>query len=428
MGYRNRLKLLTHSLKVSFKESALFISCVFFLIGFSSSNLRAQENTNRYKVSPYPDFWFNSVDGIRGGVRFLGEMEDSFKDGPHQLDAGFWISSKFPDLPVSYYFSLIEPIPALTDYRNEASIQFISSIRTGFSQHNVAFNKRWQKGFNEYNFQEIRFEFSREKLIDSAYRPFPLLWDENWKNLLKFSSEVERINNLGRFGLNLSLIQNIKGDIDAFTVGEIEIFQNVEIAKNLGFYFRGFSGLTSSESTNEYLFSLSTGSQIHKIENGISRARGTIPQNWLEAGFVHTQGGANLRGYSFYDYNLFADGENALYRSIWAVNTELQFPNPVEKALQSISVVGPLIQFKSYAFFDFGEASNYVNTIGTGKENIIADVGLGLQFSANIPDYLGKDRAIFVRYDMPLWLSDPINSDDNFKFRNLLGVGAIFNF
>jgi hypothetical protein len=56
------------------------------------------------------------------------------------------------------------------------------------------------------------------------------------------------------------------------------------------------------------------------------------------------------------------------------------------------------------------------------------DAGLGFQFSANIPDYLGKDRGIFIRYDIPLWLSSTVNNESNFKYRNVVGIGAIFNF
>ncbi len=46
--------------------------------------------------------------------------------------------------------------------------------------------------------------------------------------------------------------------------------------------------------------------------------------------------------------------------------------------------------------------------------------------SINIPDYLGKNRGLMLRYDLPLWLSHPGN-EANFKFRNVIGLGAVIN-
>ena len=67
-----------------------------------TSHLQAQT----YQFSPYPDLWYNDIDGIRIGARLLGEVEGTFNDGPHRLDAGLWVGSKIPSNPVSYYFSI----------------------------------------------------------------------------------------------------------------------------------------------------------------------------------------------------------------------------------------------------------------------------------------------------------------------------------
>jgi len=64
----------------------------------------------------------------------------------------------------------------------------------------------------------------------------------------------------------------------------------------------------------------------------------------------------------------------------------------------------------------------------TNKTGVLGNTGLGVQFSVNIPDHLGKDRGIFVRYDVPFWVSSPSNNESNLKFRNVLGIGAVFNF
>jgi hypothetical protein len=60
-------------------------------------------------------------------------------------------------------------------------------------------------------------------------------------------------------------------------------------------------------------------------------------------------------------------------------------------------------------------------------DQVKSDLGIGLQFSLNIPDYLGKDRGFALRYEIPFWLSDPSLGEKSFKFRNLIGIGAIIS-
>ncbi|HBX64809.1 MAG TPA: hypothetical protein DEG32_01100, partial [Balneolaceae bacterium] len=91
----------------------------------------AQED--KYELEFAPDLWYNSVDGIRVGARVLGDMEGTFLDGPHRLDAGVWLGTSFPEMPVSYYATFTEPIPSLSDFGEEFNVQLKSSIRTGYS-------------------------------------------------------------------------------------------------------------------------------------------------------------------------------------------------------------------------------------------------------------------------------------------------------
>ncbi len=129
----------------------LIIVFLFLLMpGFSFAQ------SDSYNLNFYPDAWYNSVDGVRIGGFVLGEMEGEFKSGPHRLNAGIWLGTNFPDLPVSYYVSFTEPIPGLSDYGEEFNVQLVSSIRTGYSRHGLALNKRFQKEFDELRYQEIR--------------------------------------------------------------------------------------------------------------------------------------------------------------------------------------------------------------------------------------------------------------------------------
>ena len=132
-----------------------------------------QAQSNQYKLEFAPDIWYNSVDGVRVGARVLGDVEGTYLDGPHRLDAGAWLGTSFPDQPFSYYVSFTEPIPGLSDFGEEFNVQLKSSIRTGYSRHGVSLNKRFQKGFDELRHQEISIGVSQEKAIDNEYRLNP---------------------------------------------------------------------------------------------------------------------------------------------------------------------------------------------------------------------------------------------------------------
>lgn len=421
-----------------------------FLLTLCIIQPASSQTSNSYELIPAPDIWYNDVDGIRVGVRLKGQVPGTFEDGPHRLDAGFWVGTWLPDLPVSYYISFTEPIPSWSDFGSEASVQAISSIRTGYSRHGIGFNKRWQQGFDERSYRELSLFNTYEKRFDDEYVAFPLLWtdeippvmssedpsngsDDN-KILTKLTAELKDENGLGRY--TLSLFGAVQYTNDRYGFGSLTAVQNVPFNEKWGLKLRAFAGTASRSTAPEYLYSKSTGPAINTLSSGITRAKGTIPQPWMESGNLHIAGGANLRGYTKSDIESFifdpcvdcstqiADYRATdLTRSVAAFNTELDYPNPVKSLFKRIPYVADFITLRSYLFFDAG------STLGSNgsSDSIIADAGAGFALSLNIPDYLGKPRGFVLRYDIPFWLSEP-ESGDPFEFRSLIGFGAVISF
>ncbi|MFV1885569.1 MAG: hypothetical protein ACMZ7B_13850 [Balneola sp.] len=401
----------------------------FFFLVVGSASLTAQDNPYRFTFAP--DLWYNDVDGIRIGIRTLGEVEGTFKDGPHRLDAGLWVGTWFPELPVSYYFSFTEPIKAISDFGNEGSIQLISSIRDGYSAHRLQFNKRWQAGFDELNHNELSVYVSKEKLIEPDYRQYADFWNTNWKTLLGATYTISKNPSLGRFFGILKVEQSLISDPGSFTTGSINLIQRINLNENFRFRLRGFFGYTNADNFSEYGFISSMESPQYWINRGIPRSKGSVPSPWFTNGLFQISGGPNLRGYLKRDIRELEAGGNPFYTSIGALNTEIEFPNPVNNWVKNISIVGDLTELRSYLFADLGIpfAEKEVGTTITNQiSTLFADAGIGLQLSFNIPDYLGKDRGIFIRYDVPFWLSDPELGESNFSFRQLIGLGAIISF
>ena len=382
-----------------------------------------QNSGKSYELLPAPDVWYNDVDGVRVGFRLKGQVPGSFEDGPHRLDLGLWLATWFPDTPVSYYVSFTEPIPSISDFGSEGNIQLFSSIRTGYHQHGVAFNKRWQTGFNEQNFKELSISLSAENRFDSEYLLYPQLWQNDWLYLVGIQFSVQNENKLGRYVADISNSINAFGSEPSFIRSRIQYQQLMDMGKGFALRSRLFSGISSNNTASQYLFSHSFKPAIGWMDNGLTRAKGTIPTAWMEEGIFQVSGGANLRGYLNQDFEALNQGSAPIYTSMGAINLELDYPNPLDKAISKVPVIGSILKLRSYMFFDSGTSLGLTD-LEEGR--LLSDAGLGFMFSLNIPDYLGKPRGIRIRYDMPLWLSNPGN-ENHFEFRNVIGIGAVFS-
>lgn len=381
------------------------------------------QNGKQYELIPAPDLWYNDVDGIRAGVRVLGQAPGTFGDGPHRLDAGVWFGAWVPRLPVSYYVSFTEPVPSISGFGSEGNVQLISSVRTGFSRHGVAFNKRWQQGFDELNFRRLSLGFTSQKRFDSEYVPYPGLWQEEGLWLGRLSAVLQNENPLGRYYFHIRLVANLFGNADNFVNSTGGFQQLVHLGKDFQFRGRLFVGLSSNETVPEFLFTRSFRPAAGWMEKGLARAKGTIPGPWIESGIFQVAGGANLRGYTQQDIEALNNGLAPLFTSMGSINLELDYPNPLGQALKKVPVVGELLVFRSYLFFDSGTS---LGLTGVEETRMLSDAGVGFMLSLGIPDYLGKQRGFEIRYDIPLWLSHP-EGDRNFSYRNVIGIGAIIS-
>lgn len=414
----------------------LILSLFLFIVVFCPAISTAQ--SAGYEVLPSPDLWYNDVDGIRLGVNLKGQVPGTFEDGPHRLDAGFWVGLWFPDLPVSYYLNYTEPISRWSDFGSEASIEVISSIRTGYHNHGVAYNKRWQQGFDERKYREVRIYNSYEKRSDLEYTPFEQLWSDKDKFLTTFSAELRSDNRLGWYQIRANASFQYLND--QFSIFTLSANQSIEFNSHFALHLRGYGGFASSGSSPEYLHSRSMRPAIRWMENGVIRAKGTIPQPWMESGNIHVAGGANVRGYTAYDVESFQkecvilapesgnciDEEHVplLFHSIISMNAELDYWNPVTFAFNQIPYASEFLEFRSYLFFDTGRSLEFIDHEPHGT---FSNAGAGFSLSMNIPDYRGKDRGFVFRYEIPFWLSESAD-EDSFKFRHLFGFGAVISF
>tara|TARA_R100001143_G_scaffold63603_2_gene73690 strand:- start:25707 stop:26936 length:1230 start_codon:yes stop_codon:yes gene_type:complete len=405
------------------------------ITGLKTGNASAQ--SSGYEVIPSPDLWYNAVDGIRLGINLKGQVPGTFEDGPHRLDAGVWLGLWFPENPLSYYIGYTEPISSWSEFGSEANIELISSVRTGYQNHGVAFNKRWQIGFDESRYREIRLYNSFEKRFNSEYTPFESLWSEENKFLTTLSAEVRDNNRFGWYQINVGAsLQYLN---DAYSMFGLSATQNFRFNDYWGLKARVYTGLASANTAPEYLHSRSMRPAMGWMSSGVTRAKGTIPQSWLESGNIQVAGGANVRGYTTQDIETFQrscldafpegicleqDFSPLLFNSIASLNLELDYWNPIIKIFNELPYASEFMRFRSYLFYDAGRSLDLIEQEPTGS---FSNIGTGFSLSINIPDYRGKQRGFVLRYELPFWLSDPVTDENSFKVRHLFGFGAIIS-
>lgn len=409
---------------------------MILITGFRTVDSSAQ--SSGYEVIPSPDVWYNAVDGIRIGINLKGQVPGTFEDGPHRLDAGLWLGLSFPENPVSYFIGYTEPISSWSEFGSEANIEFISSIRTGYHNHGVAFNKRWQQGFDERRYREIRLYNSFEKRFNSEYTPFENLWSEEGKFLTTLSAEVKDDNRFGWYQIRVGASFQYLNE--TYSMFGLSGNQSIRFNDYWGLQARVYTGLASSNTAPEYLHSRSFRPAMGWMSSGITRAKGTIPQSWLDSGNIHIAGGANVRGYTSSDIAslqrtcddvisiemMCIDEGYApnLFNTIASLSLELDYWNPIIKIFNGIPYASEFMRFRSYLFYDLARSLEMIDEEPKGS---FSNAGTGFSLSLNLPDYRGKERGFVLRYEIPFWLSDPAE-EKSFKVRHLFGFGAVISF
>lgn len=398
--------------------------------------------TDSYEIDIAPDIWFNSVDGIIAGVRFRGEDPRTFLDGPHRIHAGIWLGTRFPDHPVSYAFSWAHPVAAITGINSEGGLRFFSSMRTGLHLHETGLQKRWQPGFDEFVSSDFGVRIGFYKRFDEDYLLYDALWQTDPVVYLRSSFRKRDRNALGRWTLALQAMSGMPvtdddpyidftgrqsmrpeelGQEGLFGRLQLELMQQIDMPSGFQIRTRLFGGISSAGTPPEHRFLSSDAAAFDWHDSALTRARGTIPTSWMRSGWVQVPGGPGLRGYTFQTTSLLEAGLPAWSQHALSFNLDFYFPNPLNRYFARIPYAGDLLKLESYLFADAGYLDN-----GTGWQDPVMDAGAGLMLSLNIPDYLGQDRGFFIRYELPLWLSEPEPDENGFEIRHLLGLGILF--
>ncbi len=401
------------------------------------SGLSAQaQQDNSFAFKAYPDLWYNTEDGLRFGVRFGVFRPLEYEDN-HKLDLALAYATGGPESPLSYhasYRSIIWPFYGLDE---PAFLTVNSFSRVGVQQHGLEFRKRFSQSFNAENYTDIGFSLLYEDRFEAAYLPYPAVWQNNDKWLAQIQYQLNRNSEGQSIILQTFALRNFSENSGVFSRFDIQVI----FAKSLSVFelrsrISGF--LTEGDVAPEHGLLPASRSFHGRLSSPFFRAEGLMPQTLLDDGLIHFSGGVNLRGYQEHEavllqnstVNQFVFGRSA------GINLELNINNPVQTKIKKSNITAAVLDFRTYLFMDAGHLSAPLNNASESLTaspfidfpDLLWDAGAGLALDLNFPDFLGNRRGFIIRYDLPIWLSYPIEGDDSFAFRQVIGFGGILSF
>ena len=410
--------------------------------------VNAQDETSgNYEFGWAPDLWYNSVDGVQVGIQGSVREFGRINEGPHFLDAGILIGTAYPDLTFNYRLGYRHTIWSTQDLET-VGITLNSTYRDGFQQHGAGLNLGSRDDLAR-SARNVAVRYYAHELFDDRYQIYDHLWNEGWTDILRFTGTL---TNWGDWHRNTSI--NIDArvspgslDTEGFARLEASAQHKFSFTETLGLNVRAYAGWISEDAPSPYHLNFAGASIIDLQESRFTRARGSLPPSWTKDGFLHKAGGANLRGFQQMEAEFREVTQTvhtarppyahipptAFTESVISINSELEFPNPVNRWVQSSPVIGEFIKFSSYLFNDVGmisirELPSVPPHPSYDSEFWLVNAGLGFELSFNLPDYLGRKRGFQLRLDLPFWFYDSNEEETEFDIKPILGLGSIFKF
>jgi hypothetical protein len=290
---------------------------------------------------------------------------------------GVWLGTRLPAMPVSYYLSLKEPIPAIATLGQEAFVEGVSSVRTGHQQHGLEFYKRWKSQRKRHRTTSFTFNLYASRLFDKAYLQYPQNWQAEWVTASTTGLTLRKRGGRKSWKLSTRAMINFPLQTDWFARFKSTFVHEYRIGNLFRLNKRIFLGIATSQTPPEYQWIPSMASPIEWNERGLFRARGTIPSEWMRSGRIQPVGGPHLRGYTNQYIQQLNRGMAPLIQSIGAINLEFEFPNPFNRALKRVPAIHRFTRISSYLFWDGGTSLGLAES---ELDRFLSNAGVGVRW------------------------------------------------
>ncbi len=353
-----------------------------------------------------PSLWYNVVDGFKFGVKFRGSfLEDVISNK-------LWMFYSIKTNIFDFYFSWSRRIPF--EISKNTFTDFNVFKVEGRYGGEFGFRKRFSKTltippFHNFSFKVQLLKSTNNDYVDSLYQ-----WDSG--RLTRIIAGYSYFNRGSFWWTRFSLVFESSTMLTDFNYSKVysELVQSFNLPLGHSLLVRFFGGYGNGKIPNQVKFYTAISSPVEQFYNPIYRSK-IFPGDFRK--HIEPLGGVGLRGYIEQNY---ADDR------AYSANFELGFPSLLP-FIRNFPVVGNL--FNTVVFFDAGKIW------GQGKRASLKDIkydfGFGVRsdlferFSSftNVFSEIGLSA---VRVDFPIYVSHPINGENKFKFRWVIGFEKTF--
>lgn len=399
----------------------------------------------KYELTVRPRFAYNGFDGIKTGIRLIGD----YMDYHHKFDGTFWINTGFnqieehlPHENIPYYIesnTLFQESKNINGYdrisyqlsyetglnKINRGLYFHSSSRKldGLNLHSIGFKQIASSGADLIYLEFKALNRPKDEHFAYLLNPQETFWrQDNWNNTINVGIQHQYKYFKGDGLIDLSIRSSSLGSDYEYSQLSLKALNNFNIAK-----FKLKTRIFSQHSTGtniapESKLYAAGANPEQMMENMFTRSTGLISRDWLsyssELNHFHMGGGLNLRAYSGY---IMPEGENI--QQILSFNgtsgasfsTELEF-NDYFSFFRNINM-------KTYGFLDMGWINTNVIDQKLNLGSFRMDGGIG--FSVGILEV--NEKTIQIRIDLPWYMNRPPAGENYFSFnRYIIGLNRSF--
>ncbi len=355
-----------------------------------------QDYVESYTISHKPNFWYNSVDGLKIGYHLKGSYLDISKKLALNLEYG--LQSNKTDYEVSYEDRFYSFNPQLHYYGRSRELE-------GRGQHEIGIKYGYDSYFNAGTVADLSLK--RTYLYSSKYiSGHP--WSKGSVNTFDLSVGRSMEVKSTEIILQASMSTSAPGSNYDFTRmafgAQFNIYDSFSGQSSILFK----AGRADGNVPFQRRFFLSSADPYDTWDAPLYRSRGTLPEKAINNGHLFLPGGAGLYGY----YDRKISGNKLIAVNVLKDLPEFNLPYSIPILSGEIAKIQTQIYLNGGHTWDSGTKFKTNNMLWES----------GLIFKYRIP-YLDlfMDQSRMSLY-LPLWISNPANGEHNFKWRWLISI------
>jgi hypothetical protein len=350
-----------------------------------------------YTFSHNPTAWYNTRDGVRLGYSLEGSYLDVAKVLNLDLSAGLNNGKVNYDIGCTDRFFGINP--NLQYYFRSREIEGRGRQETG-----IYWDRRSRWGGD---FSRTALSAKRTYLYDSDY-----LYGDNWSggNVITVDLDISRHDRRRRASIfyGLSLSSSIPGTAYDFTRAKFDLALSLIGIAGYDTRIKLLGGIADGTVPMERQFFLSSADPYEIWESPLYRSRGTLPDEWKVKAHLFKPGGGGLTGYL--DQGL--TGTRMVSARLERDLPRVKSPVSIPYLTREIRRVQPV----------FCAATGYVwdKPDKIAMDDLLSEAGLILVYKIPYLDLFMSENKLSLY--LPLWISDPRENDDSFKWRWVFAI------